>query len=198
MGPPRPQTYLPPPPGPPGGYAIHQAPRMPPPGPPPNHHHPPRQNIPTDLQSLADTIAQATSLIQAAGYAPPSHPQASMQPPGETYDPSYCSVKLPAPQPLAPMDSVVAERLFIVCTPSPPALYALKDVFGRFGGLIDIYLLNGKTCGYAKYAGKESAEKAVTALHGQEVCGARLKVMPADPQDKNDNARKRPKMMEQD
>jgi len=198
MGPPRPQAYLPPPPGPPGGYAIHQAPRMPPPGPPPNHHHPPRQNIPTDLQSLADTIAQATSLIQAAGYAPPSHPQASMQPPGETYDPSYCSVKLPAPQPLAPMDSVVAERLFIVCTPSPPPLYALKDVFGRFGGLIDIYLLNGKTCGYAKYAGKESAEKAVAALHGQEVCGARLKVMPADPQDKNDNARKRPKMMEQD
>merc|ERR1712013_971941 len=64
--------------------------------------------------------------------------------------------------------------------------------------LIDIYLLNGKTCGYAKYAGKESAEKAVSALHGQEVCGARLKVMPADPQDKNDNTRKRPKMMEQD
>lgn len=127
-----------------------------------------------------------------------NNPQPNMQPPGETYDPSYCSVKLPAPQPLAPMDSVVAERLFIVCTPSPPALYALKDVFGRFGGLIDIYLLNGKTCGYAKYAGKESAEKAVSALHGQEVCGARLKVMPADPQDKNDNTRKRPKMMEQD
>ena len=97
------------------------------------------------------------------------------------------------------MDSVVGERLFIVCTPSPPPLYALKDVFGRFGGLIDIYLLNGKTCGYAKYAAQESAEAAVTALHGQEVCGARLKVMPADPQDKNsDTTRKRPKMMEQD
>ena len=32
--------------------------------------------------------------------------------PGETYDPSYCSVKLPTPQPLAPMDSPVAERYF--------------------------------------------------------------------------------------
>lgn len=196
IAPPRPQgNYLPPPPGPPGGYAI--APRMPPPGPPPQHHV--RPSIPTDLQSLADTIAQATSLIQAAGYAPPAHAPSSMQPPGETYDPSYCSVKLPIPLPLAPMDSPVAERLFIVCTPSPPPLYALKDVFGRFGGLIDIYLLNGKTCGYAKYAGKENAEKAVAALHGQEVCGARLKVMPADPQDKaNDTTRKRPKMMEQD
>ena len=198
----------------------HNGPRMP----PQNHHHhqqPPRPQpaitnqqqqqqqqpspaIPTDLQSLADTIAQATSLIQAAGFAPPATPAggapagaAVQQSPGETYDPSYCSVKLPGPQPLAPIDSVVAERLFIVCTPSPPPLYALKDVFGRFGGLIDIYLLNGKTCGYAKYAGKESAERAVTSLHGQEVCGSRLKVMPADPQEK-DSTRKRPKMMEQD
>ena len=170
----------------------------------PNHAPSGPGPIPTDLQSLADTIAQATSLIQAAGFAPPSHApsHAPLAPPnpGETYDPSYCSVKLPGPQPLAPMDSVVAERLFIVCTPSPPPLYALKDVFGRFGGLIDIYLLNGKTCGYAKYSAKEAAERAVSALHGQEVCGARLKVMPADPQDKNstDTTRKRPKMMEQD
>ena len=53
---------------------------------------------------------------------------------------------------------------------------------------------------YAKYSAKEAAERAVSALHGQEVCGARLKVMPADPQDKNstDTTRKRPKMMEQD
>lgn len=197
IAPPRPQlNYLPPPQAPPTGFNM--APRLPPPGPPPTQH-PVRPSIPTDLQSLADTIAQATSLIQAAGYAPPSAPPSSMHTPGETYDPSYCSVKLPAPQPLAPMESAVAERLFIVCTPSPPPLYALKDVFGRYGALIDIYLLNGKTCGYAKYAGKENAEKAVAALHGQEVCGSRLKVMPADPQDKNaDTTRKRPKIMEQD
>ena len=223
----RPQPgYLAPPPGPApnhsqhNGYTVHHnGPRMAPP-PNQNHHHHQHQprhgnhqaaghtghspggampgTMPTDLQSLADTIAQATSLIQAAGFAPPATNAAPLQPTGETYDPSYCSVKLPTPQPLAPMDSVVAERLFIVCTPSPPPLYALKDVFGRFGSLIDIYLLNGKTCGYAKYAGKDAAERAVAALHGQEVCGARLKVMPADPQDKNDLTRKRPKMMEQD
>ena len=206
MTPPRPgQTYChPPPPGPPNGYhSVHPGPRMAPPPQQQQQQHQPRianpPVIPTDLQSLADTIAQATSLIQAAGFAPPGHNQPALAIPGETYDPSYCSVKLPSPQPLAPMDSVVGERLFIVCTPSPPPLYALKDVFGRFGGLIDIYLLNGKTCGYAKYAAQESAEAAVTALHGQEVCGARLKVMPADPQDKNsDTTRKRPKMMEQD
>ena len=56
--------------------------------------------------------------------------------------------------------------LFIVCHPAPPPPYALKDVFGRFGSLIDIYILNGKTCGYAKYACKESAEKAIQVGDG--------------------------------
>jgi len=188
---PRHQGFIAPPPGP--HYPL-AAPRLPPPGPPPV-----RQNIPTDLQSLADTIAQATSLIQAAGYNNAPAPTTNSVP--ETYDPSYCSVKLPPPQPLAPTDSPVAERLFIVCTPYHPVIYILKDVFGRFGQLIDIYLLAGKTCGYAKYASKESAEKAVAALHGQEVCGNRLKVMLADPQDPKSLAgdpRKRPKIMEQD
>lgn len=120
-----------------------------------------------------------------------------MHPQAEIYDPSYCSVKLPGPQPLAPIDSNVAERLFIVCHPSPPPIYALKDVFGRFGSLIDVYILSGKTCGYAKYAKKESADRAVVVLHGQEVCGARLKVMPADPNVKADASRKRIKMDDQ-
>ena len=161
-------------------------------------------NIQNDLAHLTETIANATALLQAAGYnapnnssgAPPSSSNFSSNvSSGETYDPSYCSVKLPSPQPLAAMDSPVAERLFIVCTPTPPHLYALKDIFGRFGSLIDIYMLNGKTCGYAKYSSKESADRAVTALHGQEICGSRLKVMPADPQDKSgDHNRKRQKI----
>ena len=173
------------------------------------------------VANLTETIANATALLQAAGYTssgPPtnvfpsssaphsvlpnqqhrvdhgtaSHPAVPSTLPnavdmGGSYDPSYCSVKLPAPHPLAPIDSPVAERLFIVCTPIPPPLYALKDVFGRFGNLIDIYVLNHKTCGYAKYAAIESAEAAVKSLHGQDVCGSRLKVMLADPQDKSSN-----------
>jgi len=191
-------SYVPAP-MPPSAYPM-AAPRMalpPTAGPPPQAAPlPPRQNIPTDLQSLADTIAQATSLIQAAGYSS-NGPVNNCQ---ETYDPSYCSVKLPAPQPLAPTDSAVAERLFIVCTPYHPLIYILKDVFGRFGNLIDIYLLPGKTCGYVKYASKESAERAVSTLHGQEICGNRLKVMLADPQDPKGitDPRKRPKIMDQD
>lgn len=101
-----------------------------------------------NLATLAETIAQATSLIQAAGLGQgflqspskhvvngsdernelmghlemlgalstqglplsPSQPATNNNYPGETYDPSYCSVKLPTPQPLAPMDSPVGER----------------------------------------------------------------------------------------
>ena len=218
---------------------------MPPPPPPATAAGAPaRPNLQSDLAHLTETIANATALLQAAGYAagppgsaaaggatvntpPPVATAAAMPqlaaavpaamaaaaaPPGalvpgaagETYDPSYCSVKLPAPQPLAAMDSVVEERLFIVCTPVPPQPYALKDVFGRFGSLIDIYMLNGKTCGYAKYASKESADRAVASLHGQEICGSRLKVMQADPQDKSgsaagsDSSRKRAKISQGD
>jgi hypothetical protein len=68
---------------------------------------------------------------------------------------------------LAAMESSVAERLFFVCSQSAPPLYTLKDVFSRFGNLIDIYMLSGKNCGYAKYSDKESADKAVACLHGQ-------------------------------
>lgn len=131
-----------------------------------------QQNCPSDLQTLADTIAQATNLIQTVNINDNQR---------FSYDPSYCSITLPAPQPLAPMDSFVAERLFVVCTPSPPPIYAVKDVFGRFGALIDFYFLNGKRCGYALFSKAESANEAIRSLNGQEICGVRMKVMLAEP-----------------
>jgi len=167
----------------------------------PGHSGPPHNKSSYELAQLSETIANATAFLQAAGYSSSNSTNKSMgnQPSGSgemTYDPSYCSVKLPPPQPLSSVDSAIAERLFVVCTPVPPPLYALRDVFGRFGSLIDIYLLQGKTCGYAKYSDKESANRAVATLHGQEVCGSRLKVMTADPHGKNGEnaARKRPKV----
>jgi hypothetical protein len=106
-----------------------------------------------NLATLAETIAQATSLIQAAGLGQgflqspskhavngaderndlmghlemlgalstqgiplsPNQAPTNNNYPGETYDPSYCSVKLPTPQPLAPMDSPVGERYVSIC-----------------------------------------------------------------------------------
>jgi len=127
---------------------------------------------PHHLKTLADKIAQATSLIKAANLNDPCQ---------YSYDPSYCTISLPRPQPLAPMDSNVEERLFVVCTPSIPPIYAVKDVFGRFGGLVDFYFLNGKRCGYALFSKEESAKAAMNSLNGQEICGSRMKVMLAEP-----------------
>lgn len=44
---------------------------------------------------------------------------------------------------------------------------------------------------------KRSASSRRQTLHGQELCGARLKVMPAEPQDKVDTGRKRIKIDDQ-
>lgn len=56
----------------------------------------------------------------------------------------------------------------------------LRNVFSRFGNLIDIYLLPNKNCGYAKYATEESCRTAIETLHGAEICGVRMRVMEAE------------------
>ncbi|KAJ8668171.1 hypothetical protein QAD02_009834 [Eretmocerus hayati] len=135
-----------------------------------------------DLAQLAETIAQATSLIQAAGLTAP------------TLDHSLH--KLPPIQPMASIDADVAKRCFIVCGPPVPPIYAMKDAFCRFGNLIDVYMLPNKNCGYAKYATVESANNAIEALHGQEICGSRLKVLEAEERNSSDDRRKRLRMDE--
>lgn len=104
----------------------------------------------------------------------------------------YCSVPLPSPKPMSDSDNCV-ERLFIVCHPSPPPESVLKDIFSRFGDLIDVYLLKNKNFGYAKFSKAEAAEKAIRVLHGAEVMGKRLKVLQAEPPKGNETSRKRPR-----
>jgi len=107
---------------------------------------------------------------------------------------SYCSVSLPPAQPLANSDThECAERLFVVCHPSPPPPNVLIDVFSRFGDLIDVFMLKNKNFGYAKFANVAAAEKAIQTLHGAEVFGARLKVLTAEPPKTAESARKRPR-----
>ncbi|XP_047538658.1 RNA-binding protein 45-like [Vanessa atalanta] len=127
-----------------------------------------------DLAQLAEAIAEASKLIKVAtsGASGVSNP--------DTKDLNYCSVRLPAPQPLAHIDSPVAKRCFLVCKPQPPPLTVLRDIFCRFGNLINVYTLPNKTVGYARYAVRESADEAIRILHGAEVCGVRIKVIEAE------------------
>ena len=86
-------------------------------------------------------------------------------------------------------------RVFFICTPQPPAEHILRDIFGRFGSLTDVWVVRGKNYGYAKFTHRGSAEAAITALHGMEVFGVKLKVLLADPPpDDTTTKNKRPRM----
>ncbi|CAD0195716.1 unnamed protein product [Chrysodeixis includens] len=127
-----------------------------------------------DLAQLAEAIAEASKLIKLAttGVTDDHTLQSN--------DLNYCSVKLPPQQPLADIDSVVAKRCFLVCKPQPPPLTVLRDIFCRFGDLINVYTLPNKTVGYARYASEKAANDAMSTLHGAEVCGVRIKVLEAE------------------
>ncbi|XP_045761317.1 RNA-binding protein 45-like [Maniola jurtina] len=127
-----------------------------------------------DLAQLAVAIAEASKLIKMAttGVSDDNIPDST--------DLNYCSVQLPPTQPLADIDSPVAKRCFLVCKPQPPPLTVLRDIFCRFGNLINVYTLPNKTVGYARYATAESADEAIRVLHGAEICGVRIKVLEAE------------------
>lgn len=128
--------------------------------------------IPSGVQDsvvqLAETIAHATSLIQAAAAGTLSSKT------------EICNVKLPPAQPIASIDAPVAQRCFLVCQPHPPPISVLRDVFSRFGDLIDVYTLPHKNVGFVKYASVRSAQDARKTLHGAEICGIRVKVLEAE------------------
>lgn len=146
-----------------------------------------------NLQSLVDSIQKATTLLQQAGLSG-SQTQQQQQQPLQQQQPiasertqgglnrmRFCNVPLPGTQPFASKEDPCAERLFIVSQPDSFPQHVLQDCFCRFGDLIDAFFMPGKNFGYAKYASKESAATAMEALHGQQICGMRVKVMKADP-----------------
>ncbi|KAM8710754.1 hypothetical protein ACLKA7_017390 [Drosophila subpalustris] len=106
---------------------------------------------------------------------------------------AICNVPLPPTQPLASPDAQVAQRLFIVLSANLPHSI-LKNIFSCWKGLIDVYLLPNKNCGYVKYSERDSAQKAIGVLNGAEICGTKIKVMEAEERsgsDGDDSGRKR-------
>ncbi|XP_017059970.1 RNA-binding protein 45 [Drosophila ficusphila] len=106
---------------------------------------------------------------------------------------AICNVPLPPTQPLASPDAQVAQRLFIVLSANLPHSI-LKNIFSCWSGLIDVYLLPNKNCGYVKYSDSDSAQMAIHTLNGAEICGTKIKVMEAEERsgsDGDDGGRKR-------
>ncbi|XP_018601628.1 RNA-binding protein 45 [Scleropages formosus] len=118
----------------------------------------------------------------SAGYSAPSVPQLPRV---------QTDVPLPPLRKLAPADSRVKERLFVVFNPAPLPVDVLEDVFCRFGSLVEVYLVPGRNVGYIKYGERKNANDAMAALHGKVVNGVKLKVMLADPPKEESHKRQR-------
>ncbi|XP_037939976.1 RNA-binding protein 45-like isoform X2 [Teleopsis dalmanni] len=103
---------------------------------------------------------------------------------------SIVNVLLPPMQSMASPNEPMAQRLFIVLAGSVP-LSILKNVFSCWKGLINIYMLPNKNCGYVKYADKDSAQQAIQVLHGAEICGVKLKVLEAEERNYGDEAHRK-------
>lgn len=152
-------------------------------------------NIQNNLGTLVESIKKATEILQKAGLQGGVAPLES----GASEERvRFCNVPLPLTKPFAHRDAPVVERLFLVSQPDSFSTKYLHDVLCRFGDLIDAFFMPGKNYGYAKFASREAAEEAMRVLHGQTVCGMRLKVMKADPpkheEDKDDMVSKRARL----
>lgn len=130
---------------------------------------------PPDNQN--ETLRRAAAVLEKAGLNPDTILNTSYN----FERVPYCSIPLPPPKQMMPEDTEVAQRLFIVCQPSGISEKVLRDAFCRMGNLIDVYLLPARNYGYAKFATKECAMKAIQTLHGQNLAGNRLKVLEAEP-----------------
>ncbi|XP_022903980.1 RNA-binding protein 45-like [Onthophagus taurus] len=137
---------------------------------------------PGDVKQLQEAIIHATALIHNSGLSPDAI-QAKLLMRNNPIEEDDYALDLPNPQPLLHVDDPVAARCFIVCMPTALPLPTLRDLFCRFGNLIEVYMLQNKNCGYAKYGRKESAENAIRMLHGIDIGGIRLKVMKAEERD---------------
>lgn len=151
-------------------------------------------DVQSNLQVLVQTIEKASAVLQQAGVGVGGFvtPGTAMlgSPVGDKQYVRYTKVSLPGVKPLAPKDSPVKERLFIVIAPETVPDHVLEDCFCRFGNMISAYFMPGRKYGYVKYADAESARKAIECLHGQTICGNYLKVILADPP-KSDHTGKR-------
>lgn len=134
-----------------------------------------------NLLQLADAIAQTSSLIKAATFKTDQKIN--------NVDESY-GIQLPPPQPIANSNSRVAQRCFIVCKPYPPPLGVLRDLFCRFGDLIDVCTFPNKTFGFVKYGTMKAAQDAMATLNGVVIHGTHFKVLEADERPSKDDDHK--------
>lgn len=132
---------------------------------------PQKRQIMPEIEPIARKIRHAKSVLAAVGLN---------EDPNATQFVPYTEIPLPLTRILAPKNAECHERLFIVCSPKAISEDILTDAFCRFGNLIDVYMIGERNFGYANYADKESAQRAVDVLHGHRILNSQMKVVIAE------------------
>lgn len=145
--------------------------------------------LPDNIKALVDNIKQAADVLKTSGFgdlAGGIGGASGRKMLGDDVKDvqEVCSATLPPKQEQLPMNTKSVQRLFWVLkdardSPNPEVM---KDVFCRFGDLIEVYCLKGKKCGYARYASEEAAGRAIKCLDGEDLLGSRFRVEIAEEQ----------------
>ena len=145
--------------------------------------------LPDNIKALVDNIKQAADVLKSSGFADLAGGVGGVGGKKLLGDDvqdvqDVCSAKLPPKQEQLPMNTKSVQRLFWVLkdardSPNPEVM---KDVFCRFGDLIEVYCLKGKKCGYARYASNDAADRAIKCLDGEDLLGSRFRVEIAEEQ----------------
>ncbi|CAF1217774.1 unnamed protein product, partial [Didymodactylos carnosus] len=126
---------------------------------------------------VADLVNSQYGNYDTCGIGQLIHQMSNLQGSQEEYL-DHCNIPLPPKQKYAPFDCPVAKTLQIFSQRPIPDDY-LRDVFNRFGNLIDISM-RGPRMAYATYSTVKSANKACEQLNGQEILHTRIKIVEVD------------------
>jgi RNA recognition motif-containing protein len=105
------------------------------------------------------------------------HQMSNLQGSQEEYV-DYCNIPLPPKQKYASFDAPVAKTLQIM-PQRPVSEDYIRDIFNRFGNLIDIRMINPQLC-HVMFSDERSADTAMETMNGQEIALVRIRIIESD------------------
>ncbi|CAF1020631.1 unnamed protein product [Rotaria sp. Silwood1] len=132
-----------------------------------------------DEQVVNDLINQSQNgkYGDTSGIGQLIHQMSNLQGSQEQYV-DYCNIPLPPKQKYSSFDAPVAKTLQIM-PQRPISEDYIRDVFNRFGNLIDVRMINPQLC-YVMFSDENSADTAIETMNGQEIALVRIRIIESD------------------
>ncbi|CAM2725422.1 unnamed protein product [Rotaria socialis] len=132
-----------------------------------------------DEQVVNDLINQSQNgkYGDTSGIGQLIHQMSNLQGSQEQYV-DYCNIPLPPKQKYASFDAPVAKTLQVM-PQRPISEDYIRDVFNRFGNLIDVRMINSQLC-HVMFSDETSADTAMETMNGQEIAFVRIRIVESD------------------